>query len=155
MIVAGIHHLVLDQNLRVLKHNLMPDEVIKRMLKEISMEQFDLLTDRQEERIQRFIECLQQSSVENYKYFMKLLYETKQEPLITKLVTSCKISCINTVNIMFEKIYFLGCTIILFSNVSTDAELHVNIIQEDSEQDKVCGISFLLDNMPSLCSYYI
>ena len=60
------------------------------MLEETSMEHFYLLTDKQEERIQRFIECLQESSIEDYKYFIKLLYETKQEPLITKLVTSCK-----------------------------------------------------------------
>ena len=92
--LAGIHHLVLDQNLTVLKKNLIPDEVIKRMLEETSMEQFDLFTDKQEERIQRFIECLQESSIEDYKYFIKLLYETKQEPLITKLVTSCKTSFI-------------------------------------------------------------
>ena len=91
MISAGIHHLVLDQNLAVLKKNLIPDEVIRRMLEETSMEQFDLLTDKQEERIQRFIECLQESSIEDYKFCIKLLYETKQETLITKLVTSCKI----------------------------------------------------------------
>ena len=90
MISAGIHHLVLDQNLTVLKKNLIPDEVIRRMLEDSSMEQFDLLADNQEERIQRFIECLQECSIEDYKYFIKLLYKTKQEPLITKLVTSCK-----------------------------------------------------------------
>ena len=93
MISAGIHHLALDQNLTVLKKNLIPDEVIKRMLEDSSIEQFDLLTDKQEEKIQRFIECLQECSIEDYKYFIKLLYETKQDPLITKLVTSCKILC--------------------------------------------------------------
>ena len=60
------------------------------MLEDSSMDQFDLLTDNQEEKIQRFIECLQECSIEDYKYFIKLLYKTKQEPLITKLVTSCK-----------------------------------------------------------------
>ena len=89
MISAAIHHLVLDQNLTVLKKNLIPDEVIRRMLEERSMEQFELLTEKQEEKIQRFIECLQECSVEDYKYFIKLLYETKQDPLITKLITSC------------------------------------------------------------------
>ena len=58
------------------------------------MEQFDLLTDKQEERIQRFIECLQKSSIEDYKYFIKLLYKTDQEALMIKLVTSCKTSFI-------------------------------------------------------------
>ena len=99
LLLAGIHHLVLDQNLTVLKKNLIPDEVIRRMLEETSMEHFDLLTDKQEERIQRFIECLQESSVEDYKYFIKLLYETKQEPLITKLVTSCKTSFITVATV--------------------------------------------------------
>ena len=93
MISAGIHHLVLDQNLTVLKRNLIPDEVIRRMLEDSYMEPFDLSTDNQEERIQRFIECLQECSIENYKYFIKLLHETKQDPLITKLVTSCKTLC--------------------------------------------------------------
>ena len=64
------------------------------MLEETSMEQFDLLTDKQEERIQRFIECLQESSTENYKHFIKLLYKTDQEALMIKLVTSCKTSFI-------------------------------------------------------------
>ena len=45
--------------------------------------------------------------------------------------------------------------IILSLNLSIDEELHVNIIQEDPGQDKVCRISFLLDNMPSSCSYFI
>ena len=97
--LAEIHHLVLDQNLTVLKKNLKPDEVIIRMLEETSMEQFDLLTDKQEEKIQRFIECLQESSIENYKYFIKLLYKTGQEALITKMITSCKTSFISIIDI--------------------------------------------------------
>ena len=60
------------------------------MLEDSSIEQFDLLTDRKEEIIQRFIECLQECSIEDYKHFIKLLHETKQDPLITKLITSCK-----------------------------------------------------------------
>ena len=130
---------MLDQNLTVLKKNLKPDEVIRRMLEETSMEQFDLLTDKQEERIQRFIECLQESSIEDYKYFIKLLYKTDQEALITKLVTSCKILFIDFVGILFGKIlfYFEFALLILSS---TDAELYVNIIQEDPGQDKVCRI---------------
>ena len=63
------------------------------MLEQCSIEQFDLLTDNQEESIHKFIECLQECSIEDYKYFIKLLYETKQDPLITKLVTSCKTLC--------------------------------------------------------------
>ena len=58
--------------------------------KDSSMEQYVLSTDNQEERIQRFIECLQNSSLEDYKAFIDLLYKTKQELLITKLVASCK-----------------------------------------------------------------
>ena len=58
--------------------------------KDSSMEQFVLSTDKQEERIQRFIECLQNSSLEDYKIFIELLYKTNQELLITKLVASCK-----------------------------------------------------------------
>ena len=90
-ISAGIHHLILDQNLNVLKNNLIPDDIISRMLeKDSSIEQYVLSTDKQEERIQRFIECLQNSSLEDYKTFIDLLYKTKQELLITKLVASCK-----------------------------------------------------------------
>ena len=63
------------------------------MLEQRSIEHFDLLTYKQEEKIQRFTECLQECSIEDYKYFIKLLYETKQDPLITKLVTSCKTLC--------------------------------------------------------------
>ena len=64
---------------------------MSRMLeKDSSTEQHVLSTDKQEERIQRFIECLQLSPLEDYKTFIELLYKTKQELLITKLVTSCK-----------------------------------------------------------------
>ena len=60
------------------------------MLQESSMEDFDLLTNKQGESIQRFIEGLQKGSIKDYRHFIKLLYETRQEPLITKLITSCK-----------------------------------------------------------------
>ena len=74
-----------------MKKNLIPDEILTSMIdKDSSMEQFVLSTENQEERIQRFIECLQNSSLEDYKHFINLLYKTKQELLITKLVTSCK-----------------------------------------------------------------
>ena len=74
-----------------MKKNLIPDEILTSMIdKDSSMEQFVLSTENQEERIGRFIECLQNSSLEDYKHFINLLYKTKQELLITKLVTSCK-----------------------------------------------------------------
>ena len=93
LISAGIHHIVLDQNLVSLTSNLIPDEIISRMLqKDSSWEKYVMSAEKEEDRIQRFTECLQNSSLEDYKYFIKLLYETKQELLITKLVTSCKIS---------------------------------------------------------------
>ena len=117
------------------------------MLKDTSLEQFDLLTDKQEERIQRFIECLQESSIENYKYFIKLLYETKQGALITKLVLSCKILCIEILNIFVVNLIYV-CQLHLFMTMFEyliDAELHVNIIpggKEGPEEDKVCRTSF-------------
>ena len=74
-----------------LKKNLIPDEFVTSMIEKDSfMEQYVLSTDNQVERIQRFIECLQNSSLDDYKHFIYLLYKTKQELLITKLVTSCK-----------------------------------------------------------------
>ena len=69
---------------------------MSRMLeKDSSIEQHVLSTDKQEERIQRFIECLQLSPLQDYKTFIELLYKTKQELLITKLVTSCKGYCVD------------------------------------------------------------
>ena len=90
-ISAGVHHLILDQNLVVLKNNLKLDNILTAMLeKDSCMEQYVLSTENQEERIQRFIECLQHSPLEDYKTFLMLLYKTNQQILITKLVTSCK-----------------------------------------------------------------
>ena len=91
-ISAGIHHVILDQNLTVLKQNLIHDEVVEKMLEnDSSMMEYVFSTKKQEEQIQRFIECLQNSSLKDYDNFIKLLYITKQQPLITKLVSSCKI----------------------------------------------------------------
>ena len=91
VILAEIHHLILNQNRLALVKNLIPDEMISKMLeKDSPMEQYVLSTDNQEERIQRFIECLQQCSLEDYKHFIELLYKTQQGSLATKISASCK-----------------------------------------------------------------
>ena len=95
-ISAGIHHLILDQNLRELKKLLLPEDILPRMLNQDNKE-YVLSTDRQEEPIQRFAECLQSSPLKDYRNFIELLYKTKQNLLITALVTSCK----NLINLVY------------------------------------------------------
>ena len=90
MILAGIHHLILNQHRLALMKNLISDEILSRMLeKDSSMEQYVLSADNQEERIQRFIECLESCSIDDYKHFMKL-YFTQQGPLATEKISFCK-----------------------------------------------------------------
>ena len=96
LISAGIHHLILDQNLRVLKKLLLPDDILSRMLNQENME-YVSSTDEQEEQIQRFTKCLQSCPLNDYRNFIELLYKTKQDLLITALVTSCK----NLINFTF------------------------------------------------------
>ena len=86
---AGIHHLILDQNLTVLKELLIPEGIFSKMLNQDNIE-YVLSTDKQEEQIQRFAECLQSCPLKDYRNFIELLYKTKQDPLIAALVTSCK-----------------------------------------------------------------
>ena len=91
VILAGIHHLILSQNRLTLVKNLIPDDIISKMLeKDSSMEQYVLSTDNQEERIQRFTDCLQECSLDDYKHFIELLYKTQQGSLATKVTNSCK-----------------------------------------------------------------
>ena len=67
------------------------------------MEESVLSTNNQEEMIQRFIECLQERSLDDYKHFMKLLYFTQQGPLATEVVASCK----NNYSCLFAKRNYL------------------------------------------------
>ena len=105
-------------------------------------------TDKQEEKIQRFIECLQNHSLQDYDHFIKLLYITKQEPLITKLVSSCKIICCNFIPFITFHGSYIHCFMHeshTMSTVLTDAELYVNTIptgKEDSKHETVCRITF-------------
>ena len=93
VILAGIHHLILNRNRLDLVKNLIPDQILSRMLEKGSqMEQYVLSTDNQEERIQRFTDCLQGCSLDDYKRFIQLLYKTNQGSLATKMSTSCKIT---------------------------------------------------------------
>ena len=91
LILAEIHHLILNQNRLSLLKNLKPDDIISKMLeKDSSMEQYVLSTDNQEEMIQRFIECLQSSRLKDYKHFIQLLYKTQQGSLATNMTRSCE-----------------------------------------------------------------
>ena len=67
------------------------DEILSRMLEKGSrMEQYVLSTDNQEVKIQRFTDCLQECSLEDYKHFIELLYKTQQGSLATKMANSCE-----------------------------------------------------------------
>ena len=90
-VLAGIHHLILDQNLLVLKRDLVMGERIKRFWQKYSSMEVDvLLTMEREERIQSFIEWLQMQPLKDYKHFIRLLEKTKQERLAAQLAASCE-----------------------------------------------------------------
>ena len=106
-ISAGIHHLILDQNLKVLKKLLIPDDILSRMLNQENKE-YVLSTDEQEEQIQRFTECLQSCPLKDYKNFYELLYKTMQHPLMAKLSASCKNLPNITTKPMLAKLFSLN-----------------------------------------------
>ena len=88
---AGIHHLVLDQNLLLLKRDLVIGDRVKRFWQKYSSKEVDFsLTLEREERIQSFIEWLQMQPLKEYKHFIRLLEKTNQERLAAQLVASCK-----------------------------------------------------------------
>ena len=127
------------------------------------MEQFVLSTENQEERIGRFIECLQNSSLQDYKHFVNLLYKTKQELLITKLVTSCKgkfyrLRVLNYLDLVkkYPREGKASYNLNFYLNIFVDAELHVNVIpagKEDSGLDKVCRIPNLYNAIHIINTY--
>ena len=89
---AGIHHLVLEQKLLFLRKNLIIGNRIRRLWqKGSSKKQYASLTEKKEDRIQRFSEWLQWRPLEDYRRFIRLLEKTKQEELASDLVASCKI----------------------------------------------------------------
>ena len=89
---AGIHHLVLEQNLLILRKNLIIGNRIRRLWeKGSSKKQYASITEKKEDRIQRFSEWLKWRPLEDYRRFIKLLEKTKQEALASALVASCKI----------------------------------------------------------------
>ena len=89
---AGIHNIVLEQNLLLLRKNLIIGNRIRRLWeKGSSKKQHASLTEKKEDRIQRFTEWLQWRPLEDYRRFIRLLEKTKQEGLASALVASCKI----------------------------------------------------------------
>ena len=89
-ISAGLHYLVLDQNLIALKQHLNLEPVLGRMLEDTSVEQDIISVDDKEERIQRFTEWLQTQIPGIYNKFIEALYRTDQSPVAVQLLKSCK-----------------------------------------------------------------
>ena len=89
---AGIHHLVLEQNLLILRKSLVISNRIRHLWeKGSSKKQHASLTEKKEDRIQRFTEWLQWRPLDEYRRFIRLLEKTKQEALASALIASCKI----------------------------------------------------------------
>ena len=91
MFSAAIHHLILDQNMLILKRDLVIGERIKKFWQKYSTKEvdFSLMMER-EERIQSFIEWLQMQPLKAYRHLFRLLEKTKQERLAAQLAASCK-----------------------------------------------------------------
>ena len=97
IILAGIHHLALDQNNLVLRKNLLLEHIMEKMLKEDPVIEQNLLSVKEkEDRIQKFIEWLQWRPLQDYKGFMNLLHTTQQTSLIESLAASCKFKLYNS-----------------------------------------------------------
>ena len=91
-VVAGIHHIVLDQNLVTLQKDLIIGERIQRLWKKMSPLQYHIPQNAQrEEIICKFAECLKWCPLRDYKHFVRLLHKTKQTGLAGQLTASCKV----------------------------------------------------------------
>ena len=97
LILAGIHHLALDQNHLVLRKDLILEHIMEKMLKEDpDMEQNLSSVEKKEDRIQKFIEWLQWRPLQDYKEFLNLLDTTQQTSLMECLAASCKFKICNS-----------------------------------------------------------
>ena len=91
-VLAGIHHLVLDQNLVTLQKDLIIGERIRRFWKKISTSQYHIpQTGVRKEINLKFTECLKWCPMKDYEHFVRLLHKTKQSGLAEHLTTSCKV----------------------------------------------------------------
>ena len=91
-VLAGIHHLVLDQNLLALKKDLLIGKRIGKMWEQKMgpLASYILSTAKREEVTYQFIEWLKWRPLNDYNYFVALLHKTEQEKLAEHLTTSCK-----------------------------------------------------------------
>ena len=108
LILAGIHHLVLDQNYLVLKRELFIGERMTRFWQKYSSEkEYIPPTFNKEESILSFTEWLKMQPLKDYKHFVRLLKKTKQERLAAQLDASCKViltmvTCVSTLKIIIH-----------------------------------------------------
>ena len=89
---AGIHHLVLDQNLVTLRKNLIIGKRIGRLWEKKSSPhaQYVSPTANRDDRVRKFTEWLKWQPLKDYMHFMRLLHETKQKDLAEQMTKSCK-----------------------------------------------------------------
>ena len=99
IILAGIHHLALDQNQLAFRKDLILEHIADVMLKENrAVKQYLSLLQKDENRIQKFIEWLQLRPLQDYKEFINLLDSTQQTTLVESLAASCKVK-------LYSKLY--------------------------------------------------
>ena len=89
-VLAGIHHLILDQNRLAIKQDLVIGDRMNRLWQKASSKK-EFSTTTRDKTIESFIEWLQMQPLKDYKHFIRLLNNTKQERLAAQLVGSCKI----------------------------------------------------------------
>ena len=88
---AGIHHIVLDQNLVTLQKDLIIGERIRRLWKKMNPLEYHIpQTGKREEINLKFGECLKWRPLRDYEHFLRLLHKTKQTGLAEQLTSSCK-----------------------------------------------------------------
>ena len=87
---AGLHYLVLDQNLITLKEHLKLELVLDRMFKDTSVEEFIMSVDDKEQRVERFTEWLQSQPPKQCHKFVEILYKTDQSQVAVQLMKSCE-----------------------------------------------------------------
>ena len=89
---AGIHHIVLDQNLVTLQKDFIIGERIRRLWKKMNPLEYHIpQTGKREEIIHKFVECLKWRPLKDYEHFVRLLHKTKQKSLAEHLTASCKV----------------------------------------------------------------
>ena len=92
MFSAGIHHLVLDQNLLILEKELVIGKRIRNMWEKKMgpLVSYLLSTAKREEIFHQFTEWLKWQPLEDYKHFVGLLHKTGQDSLVEQLTASCR-----------------------------------------------------------------